>query len=377
MINSYEQSLTRVQRRRKSLPIMHNDDIMSSNASVVNETNPFCKYLLPRKQFWIGFQHKTGHIIGQHLFKYLSEYCQYSHFSHAIAMELDNKPQKVFKLFNRAYTRKDEASIYQFIREPLNTIVSGFNYWKHGKEGWTRGKNFKSLHHDRRFIKFEYDTNTTYNPRQNSTTLTLEPYNCFLDRYIFESNFPFPFNVTDFEFAFDVNDSIYGIHWLAANNYSLSEWYQYLDEHNRSIAMFEEFKRYFLCEFNDKYAIYQLVKLYHGENNKYHMFWNDDFRHNFDENVNRFLDSINFIASEQSDQILRMNGIKDFNITKERHKLFELMEPLRHNKQHSAGHFDERNDQIHALLSLNNYTCLTIKKMTLMISAPWNHPTYC
>lgn len=125
------------------------------------------------------------------------------------------------------------------------------------------------------------------------------------------------------------------------------------------MGLYQEFKRYFNCEFKDKYAVYQLIKKYHGENNPLHTFWNDDVRADFEQNVMRFLDSVGMTDESHRNQFLK------------------LSEPLKGNKKHSAGHFGERDKQRDMLLSVDPFVCRTIRKMTEMISAPWNHGDHC
>eukprot|EP01083_Nonionella_stella_P095369 267725_1 len=355
-----------------------------SNATLIVHSNAFCDHLLPKKQFYIGFQHKTGHIIGQHLFKYLSEYCGHG-FVLYHAKSMDNHPYLIYNLLN-IINDTDTHMIYHFTRDPLSTILSGYNYWRNGKESWVKNRNVTTLHHDTRFIHFDYELNKSYDLARASTqnVVTRTPYHCYLDEFIFDSNFPFPFDIKHLKFAFDIDDNEYGVQWMANNNYSIAKWYKYLenrtDFYNGSIGYFEEFKRYFNCEFNDKYAMYQLIKKYHGENNDYHMFWNADWRNDFDQTLDRFLDSIHFVESEENRKILdaiHANETNDFNITNERKKFVKLVEPLKTNKAHSAGHFYKREQQLHQLLTLNEYVCKTIKKMTLMISAEWIHSEYC
>ena len=74
--------------------------------------------------------------------------------------------------------------VYHFTRDPLNTIISGYNYWKNGMEWWNGEKLF-TVHTDRRFLEFNFVTNRTIDHTTNW------PYECFQDQYISESNFPF------------------------------------------------------------------------------------------------------------------------------------------------------------------------------------------
>ena len=125
------------------------------------------------------------------------------------------------------------------------------------------------------------------------------------------------------------------------------------------MGLYQEFKRFFNCEFNDQYAVYQLIKKYHGESNRLHTFWNDDVRDNFKENVLRFLDSVEMTTDV------------------DRRGFIELSKPLGGNTKHSAGHFGERDKQKELLLSLDPFVCRTIRKMTEMVSAPWNYKEHC
>ena len=59
-----------------------------------DKNSTFCLEILPKKQYFVGFQHKTGHIIGQHLFRYLAQFCGIKGF----VIELDNKPSLVTKV---------------------------------------------------------------------------------------------------------------------------------------------------------------------------------------------------------------------------------------------------------------------------------------
>lgn len=334
-----------------------------------NISNAFCTYLMPQKTYYIAFQHKTGHIIGQHLFRYLADYCHQKGF----VLELDNKPKTVQSLMNGDAAHQ-KVMIYHFSRDPVNTVLSGYNYWRKGMEGWVNRADAVHVHHDRRFIKFNFERNTTYSLEERPDAVTTRPYHCYLDEFILNSNFPFDFNVTEFEFAFNVNDTEQGVHWMLANNASISRWYQSMD---LGLGVFQEFKRYFNCEFNDKYAVYQLIKKFHGENNKLHTFWNDHVRSHFEENIERFLDSINFVESKQNLELLQRHNVHHFNITAERLKFVELAQPLKENRKHSAGNLEQRDDQMRALLTINNLVCLTLKRMTKMISAPWRHTQYC
>ena len=399
MIMMIDTTITNISLSISSNKYISSVSIMINN-TIINdfETNPYCKYLRPNVTFYIGFQHKTGHIIGQHLMRYLDKYCGHNsnHSStkykkrsrknkYFYAKQINNEPTLIYKLLNTNKINKNDVFIYHFTRDPLNTILSGYNYWKNGKEGWVKKTNIKKLKHDTVFIKFNYNLNKSYNVYKKNGKVSISnkyPYKCYLDEYILNSNFPFDFDMKLLKYPpFNINDNKYNIKWMINNNYSISKWYTKLDKDsnyfNKSMGIFQEFKRYFNCEYNDKYSMYQLIKKYHGENNKYHIYWNDDIKYNFDQNMNRFLDSINFIETERNNKILEIYNVSNFNITNERNKFFKLISELKGNKKHSAGNFESRDEQSHLLLSLNNYTCLNLKKMTTMISAPWNHSNYC
>eukprot|EP01084_Bolivina_argentea_P207867 354575_1 len=210
------------------------------------------------------------------------------------------------------------------VREPLFTILSGFNYHAQGNEIW---------------------------PKRNMTQKTLHPrgygkplYHCFKDVF---------------------NDSKYAINYIETtmyNEYKKGFNNNYANDEALQYGLYLEFTRFVNCEWNIHYSNYIGIK----KHVKYFLF----VRFNWFSEYN---------AKKSTVYVLKQLGIDNKVLLS---KMLDTLEYYQHeaivNKtRHSTVGSFNKTHQIHLLLNYNQNVCLHIKKMNILLDFEWKYTQYC
>ena len=212
------------------------------------------------------------------------------------------------------------------VREPLHTILSGYNYHAQGSETkWT-------------------DANLMDGQAQLKRD-SLPLIHCFVN--IFNRS----------EYVIDVASTMYREYAKGFEN-------DYNDTNALQYGLYLEFTRFVNCEWPLHFGNYQEIKY----NSKYKWFLFLRFewfhRYNYSQSVEYFMKQLNVSDDALMDDLLKGD-----------------LENVRAQKNETILHitkdrYDEEK-QINLLLTYSDSVCLYIKKMTLMLDGLWRYHSFC
>eukprot|EP01084_Bolivina_argentea_P285737 490055_1 len=269
-----------------------------------------------------------------------------------------DKFTKIYKQYKKSLSN---LIIFHFIREPLETIVSGFNYHRCCKctaaiDPWICTKPITVAQNPTPRIKIiEIHNITKINSMQQMYTLekkyrTLNVTECYQLHYLNVSKSIIDNKQLHFNFA-------------AQHHFGIADWYNV----NETNGLFLEFVRYFNCEWPDLYLMMKLFKIYFQN---YYEFTMESFLESetFDKNVQTMINANCYWYSNKSQQQLmidrsrtldmnrNINIINDLHITRFKHNVTE---------------------QKIKLLLMDINVCLIIKQMTLLTGYEWKYLSFC
>ncbi len=306
-----------------------------------NTKNEICKYLFPYQALY-SVHHKTGHKLSFNLFKKIRNWCN---------IEINDINQTIYsKYYLKKFDSYDfldktnellylnestrNVIIFHFIRSPLNTILSGYQFHKKGLENWLKtslnilGKK-KSYHNKQLEINIskniEYlnkifvnqEFNITKDFRSLKDYLLKYPYQrsrkCFETKYILNIDWQ--------------NKKLYNhsLQYALDNNLKIKKWYNLNDK--TGYGIFWEFVRYYNCEYPIIFLMNNIYTKYNYLKWNYIFFNLDSFftSDGFDKNINILLDHLNIIDNKKNNIILNNHNIYNLNITKFRNNLTQLL----------------------------------------------------
>ena len=331
-------------------------------------SNPICKILFPSSIIFLH-HHKTGTILAKKIRTILIEYCGIKyrnstrHYYHDFLLYVN------FRNNNDNINNDNDLRLH-FWRDPVLTIVSGFNYHMNCNEAWvSRNLSFKMLDAAAKVFNFETDIFKLYQMYLNLTwtfDIDAETDAIWRDRLnenqksglkIYSSGRP-PWkaisirmcylyylnlivnlkrlkNYGDF-YGFNINFDDTEIHKIynifqqnkrkTRKNFviynSINTWYskRFKDKDTMKYGLFFEMIRYL-------FAVYPSVYHFHFNLNvdKDNALKMETWNNEFDKNLNIILDKLNLINTQENKEKLKMNGLSHMDINKERTKLYYMI----------------------------------------------------
>ena len=359
--------------------------------------NPVCKHLFPA-QILFSKHHKTGHLLVRKIRAALHQWCQIkynSFWNDPHRSESDETLDAFFlnshenlsvlqKLVSPNHSAQTKSTvIFHFVRAPLQTILSGYEFHKK-----TLSENWLKTDLKRLGTKQGHTSHTSLTAHilQNGTeaignsnvthvfdVMVRNPYVrsklCYKMPSVFES-----INWTDSEHY------NYSFEYALEMNLKTRGWYRSIDHSDYGI--FWEFIRYYNCEW---YCMFLSRHFYTALNNinlKYVSFTLDSFfmPRQFRENFNVLLDSLNVRDTHENNRILQRNGFGHINIADYRNSLFRTLQrhtELRNGDTHSTKGSYNKTELKNKLFRVHSSVCRVIKNLTLLMEFEWDQSMLC
>ena len=350
--------------------------------------NPLCKYLLTYPLF-SQHHHKTGSVLSNHIRNHLAQWCGLMDDSEAYNKSLTHRliarPDILYEILYE--TNHSIAVLFHFIRDPVDTILSGYYYHLKAQENWLRRHTIRST-------AFGYPRVQNLNLYRDIIYGEVNEDDYFKKYWVttkkarFCFDLPKNINIKFFD-EFKRNGYHLDIHMTVKGFYHLFysgpvDDYILRKRENRDIkirndeyGLFWEFIRYFNCEWSYQYLMKEIGNKY------FNIYMPFDLRsfekdQRFDKNVNEIMDVWNIIDNKENNDILKKAGIINMNITDERNDLYQRLriEKYARHGHGTKGKFD-KDKSIELLLSLNESVCQLIKNMTVLLNFEWKHQSYC
>eukprot|EP01084_Bolivina_argentea_P007210 13560_1 len=325
-----------------------NIKILPSNAILPNKRNhiihthqPLCDIYWNTTFF--GSHHKSGTVLlnfflRRQIEKYISSKCILNTnvnilYSHWLSLKTIN--DFIHNSLNNI--TKQHIKIINIIRNPLDSVLSGYNYHLWSKEKW--------LH---KTITNMYDSSVavlSYQERKHIPYKTLALKNFCHSTLFLEllnsNNIP--------------------------NNISINQLYNTM---NISVGVSFEYMRYKKCEFDfEIYPSYRRIMELEYINDEYiHVanFRLENFATNYNESVLGLLDVIGIWKETHRQNLLRIFAKGDINSINSKNST----------PGHSTRGTFDKSEQTDALLQDMN-RCLQLKNMTLLLDYKWKYRKYC
>ena len=298
-----------------------------------------------KSRIYLGSHHKTGTMLLNYqlskatITPYLREHCNYSatkkrlryfeqHY-HFDAEAINESLQDAQKWSRRQKNSQHHIVMLNIIRNPVDTVISAYNYHRKGSETWTQ----IPLHLISR-QRFKYQERKE--------------------------------NICSEKLFLNLTESM-GI----STNISIKELYSNILHESEGIRV--EYLRYHNCCFQEIYSSYTRIKqlLQYKDQNygKWHFanLRSEDFQQHFEESCNSLMDKLGII--EPADRAALMRKFKKFDLNALSAKQIER-------KQHiTKGKFN-KTKQIQLLLT-DNHRCSLLKEQTISLEYFWNYSQFC
>lgn len=268
------------------------------------------------------------------------------------------KNDKFTSIFLNNKINISRIKIFHFIRDPINTIISGFNYHLKCNEDWVH------------IIPITKSIPLT--PRCISNGLNnLSKINNINDMILYETKYRMKnmskcYTLSNELNMINIKNITYDLNYALKNGLNIMKWYNL----NQINGLFWEFVRYFNCEYPEFYLMIKLFDRY-LRNNYYEFKMKSFFSSDtFDNNVNKMIE-----ASQSECDIFRKNE-------KKHNQLFAALKKFDSNKydknnEHITRNSHNSTSQIMKLLSLDESVCLIIKQMTSETGFEWKYSNFC
>ena len=351
-------------------------------------TNPLCKHILKYPLF-MQHHHKTGSVLSNHIRKHLAKWCGLMDDNDTINTSLTYRINAESHILHKIFYETNHSSVvlFHFVRDPVDTILSGFYYHLMAKESWlkqhtigTTKYGFLRVRNLDLYKDIIYDNVDDDNYFEKYWITTKKTKLCF--------DLPNDINIKFFN-QFKNNKYRLDVHMTVQDFYSVfaSKW---VKEHvwksrkrkgikieNDQFGLFWELVRYYNCEWSYQYLMRRIGDKYFDNYLALdlHSFEGDA---SFDRNMNQIMDAWNIIDNEKNNDILVRAGVVNMNISDETNDLFERLRIERFVRKHhyTKGRFDKKK-AIELLLTLNESVCELIKNMTTLLHFEWKHETFC
>ncbi len=259
------------------------------------------------------------------------EHClEYRMITNFISNKLNNK--------NKNRSKMDHISIINIVRNPIDSILSGYNYHLFADEHWLQMSLLEVVNSNRKIIQFKKEKSHmdySYNLKKL----------CYGDIILKLVNS-----------AKDINKTM-----------SIQQIYLALDIH---IGIYFEYERYIKCEYNyDIYPSYIGIKEL-----KYHKY--NEYIHGYNIKLEHF--KTDYSAS--CDHLLNLMGIqnkKDKHLLTQRLELSNSDHRIRSQREHFTDGTFNKTKQIEILLNHNINQCLYLKNITVLLDYQWKYSEYC
>eukprot|EP01083_Nonionella_stella_P205609 748588_1 len=392
----------------------HNHNIHRSN-TVCEENqqlchqlqHPICKYVM-RHPVLQQSHHKTGHHLSEKLRTRILAFCLCLSHDHRI----NNKHNHIRNLFikklhvepvtmHRALYETDfkQTVLLHYMRDPVETILSGFYYHIKASEKWI----CKWRMHDSLYKQYRLHNTDLYTDLRLSRMNEMYYYQKYF-RVISQDVQPcfiLP-NIDDHLNTF-YRQRVINTSFAFMSHLSVQTFYRTLRNvsHTDTMGLFWEFIRYYNCEWPHAYLMHQ-IGIKHFDH--YHRFNLSDFdsHRGYNANINRLLDALNVVANQDNAQMLHRNGINYTvgKIKKERNRLLRMLqtedvseywtkddsrkktriyrESYAHEdtKHFTKGDYDKE-ESIKLLLTLDHSICNVLRNLTLWLDFEWSYSTFC
>lgn len=336
----------------------------------------FSQLKFPTHIDYISF-HKTGTVLSNQFQQLFLQYCN-------ISSETNNEIRWFIRTNAIRFQKRSRKLILLFIRDPLSTIISGYNYHKSGTEVWTHlNMTNKLMSISKKFTMksdFNYrliaSFNQTYDvklesfwqlvesiEKQNDTKMNQLNITSSVYNDIFNNNAVLKKLVLD-----------YNTDYVLSNQISIKLWYSINVD-----MIFWEFIRYIKRVFVHEYNIYSFVLKYNESGLNVHIFRMESLFTKFNQTMNTFLNTKLFGSTVKND----MQSNYEYLI-QEKERLFDLLHILsiddsrNNHRKHihvniSNGGKDSSEimfQKLH-LLKIDVVICKIIKLTTLMLDYTW------
>eukprot|EP01084_Bolivina_argentea_P138055 243141_1 len=314
----------------KSLPI--NSKTSTSNVNIIKykqtNFNFFCDYNPNKTILFTGTHHKTGTFINSYIINSILTHwtikcldmkdnvIKYTYHTLYNMNSIGDEHINVFGIRERLkkWQKQNHFIVLHYIRKPIDTILSGYNYHKICDEFWTQ----------------ETIVNMTYKINFCNAMHSI---------------------IKEMNMSWYINNSLQDVY----NN------------NNISIGIQIEYNRYIECEFKDIDNVYHYIKdelIPKYVDNKFVHLINirlENFGINYNETVDTILDTVGILDQVERNKL--KNTIYGFSINHN------------HNVHITKGTYD-RKTQIHFLLK-NKKRCDILKTKTLSLDYNWEYNNYC
>eukprot|EP01084_Bolivina_argentea_P087166 157477_1 len=382
-----------------TLEIMNNNDPISicsfNNTLCKHIHNPICKYLLP-PQVVFSRQHKTGTMLSLTIKNTIHNWCHKKIFpfyndtnTNKTDIELEilylnniDEGNKIETLLNLPYNTRNIV-VVQFIRLPLNIIMSGYEFHKRTlAENWLKiVLTILGMKHRSQYVKDSFPT--TQILLNNSITNDINDIIEILKQNPYERS-KFCYNLPEFlQINWTKSNYNYSFEFALKSQWKTRGWYRNIDHSDYGI--FWEFIRYYNCEWYHMYLKYKLftkLKLQKDLNINHISFALDSFfkGNQFEKNINLLLDTLNIIDNENNNRILKKYNVYPLiNITQSRNQLYKTLKnvgndvPDHHKTKGTYNKTLLRNK----LFRVHTNVCSTVKNLTLLMNFTWNYAEQC
>eukprot|EP01083_Nonionella_stella_P250982 866451_1 len=410
-------------------------------------THPICKRILWFPILLVS-HHKTGHTLSYNMITKVQSFCT----RQSVQSRVYARRARIHNR-TRIYTRLQKARIKQirktfvttlsphpkigfhqfhqndqidfkhsvvlhFMRDPVDTILSGFYYHAKANEKWLQRSMYRS-----QYTKFRAQNEILFQDVISSNVNKQNYYQKYFKTA--SKNVSLCFNVPTL--ISNGNNKFPRAPNLVM---SVQRLYRGLSKNQVQMGLFWEFIRYYNCEWSYSYLMHQIGSQYFKH---YHVFHLSDFTSHsrFDENINRLLDILNIVVSKENvDRLNRFDGNYSLDrMAQQRDTLFELLKQedksdvatkkekflsegitvreryrdrLQRGRHHgpkripvqggrldgrrypgrfASSHFTkgdfDRKESIKLLLTLDERICHILKHMTVWLEFEWNHSTFC
>ena len=284
----------------------------------------------------LGTHHKTGTVLIVWNFrKYIINYYKQQCPNHNVGEILKficlslYETNNIIKMSNPYH-----ISLIHSIREPVDTILSGFNYHViNMREIWLHRPLLQWINKQLYILNRSPNNIKAKNLYLNAKTV----YN-----------------------AINSIKNIYNI----TNNKTIYEIYNILNDNNKQYGLYVEYQRYINCEFPDIISVYNRINEINNNNNKYihaKNFRLENFKHYYKQTCYQVMDVL---------------GIKNES---DRANLYETMKKsgnIKKNSHATQGSYN-KTEQIYLLLTKDIKQCLHIKNMTIALNYLWQYTQFC
>ena len=309
-----------------------------------------------KSNIFLGSHHKTGSVLLNYqlsrktISPFLKDNCKkkgikkrkkkmkkHSIFQESYHIDAD----RIDKWLEKHNKRKTEINrnmhhmvILNIIRNPVDTIISAYNYHYKGSEGWTR----KELH-EISVPPFKFDEE-----KENK---------CTSDLFI------------------SLTKSM-GL----SSNVSIQELYKNILTTETGLHF--EYLRYIHCCFDEIYSSYirindlldqnhSIFEYYDANLMHFQNFRMEDFKTQFDESCNRLMDKLGILEKKDRQKLRKKFRKYDLNS--------QSAEVIAKNKHVTTGKYDKKAQL--KLLFNNDAKCNLLKHKTALLKYPWNFDQFC